>query len=238
VDEDKTYETSETAHSFCFKVDNECSVYVEEYVSGAWVNASGTYIQDNGTATAFTGVITISALTSPARIKGIITATGIKTRLRFAGSYYYQFYNFALFEATFPTCARVPEYGEYVKYDMPTTFNSITQIVQENPQSGLSHRWENSKDLYINYDFEGILKITYKPTPTKITALTQALEVAESVAISGAYYLAEHFAMADQNSELAQRCREKYTELKIEDMKERPLAPQSITDIYDISGIK
>jgi hypothetical protein len=132
----------------------------------------------------------------------------------------------------------VPEYGEYVKYDMPTNFNSITQITEENPTSGLYHRWENNKDLYINYAFEGVLKITYKPTPTKITALTQTLEVSESSAIAGAYYLAEHFAMADQNSELAQRCKQKYAELKSEDMRERPLFPQSITDVYNIAGIK
>jgi hypothetical protein len=238
IDEDKTYETSEAAHSFHFKVDNECQVYVEEYVAGAWANASGSYIQDSGTVTAFTGLITVTALTSPARIKGIITATGTKTRLRFSGSYYYQFYNFALFEAAFPTCARVPEYGEYVKCDMPTNFNSVTQITQENPQSGLYHRWENNKDLYVNYYFDGVLKITYRPTPTKITTITQTLEVGETAATAGAYYLAEHFALADQNSELAQRCRQKYAELKSEDTKERPLAPQTIVDVYDIAGIK
>ena len=238
VDEDKTYETSGVAKSFNFTVDNEGEVYVEEYVSGAWVNASGTYVQDDGAETAFTGLIAIAALTNPARIKGIITATGSKTRLRFSGSYYYQFYNFALFKAAFPGCSRVPEYGEYVKYDMPANFNSITQITEENPQSGLFHRWENDKDLYINHAFEGVLKITYKPAPTKITVLTQTLEVSESSSISGAYYLAEHFAMADQNDALAARCKEKFRELKGEDMKERPLAPQPITDVYNISGIK
>ena len=121
---------------------------------------------------------------------------------------------------------------------MPTNFNSITQITEENPRSGLFHKWENSKDLYVGYYFEGVLKITYKPTPTKITALTQTIEVSESSATSGAYYLAEHFAMTDQNSELAQRCREKYSELKVEDMRERPLAPQPIVDVYNIAGIK
>ena len=236
--DDLTYETSEVSKSFCFKVDNECSVYVEEYVNGAWANASGSYIQDSGNVTAFTGLITVSALTNPARIKGIITATGTKTRLRFSGSYYYQFCNFALYEAAFPTCARVPDYAEYVKCDMPTNFNSLTQITEENPKSGLIHKWENTKDLYVDYDFEGVLKITYKPTPSKITVLTQTLEASESAAISGAYYLAEHFAMADQNSELAQRCRNKYSELKREDTKERPLAPETIIDYYGISQIK
>ena len=238
VDTDKTYETNEAAQSFCFKVDNECSVYVEEYVGGAWANATGTYSQDGGTAAAYTGVITIAALTAPTIIKGLITATGTKARLRFSGSYYYQFYDYALFKAAFPTCARVPEYGEYVKYDMPANFNTVTQITQEIPSGGLSHRWENNKDLYINYDFEGVLKITYKPTPTKITALTQTLEVTESAAVAGAYYLAEQFAMADQNSELAAMCRNKYKELKGEDIKERHLSPQSIVDVYGISSIR
>lgn len=232
--EDLSYESSEVARSFCLKVDNECSVYIEEYVGGAWANASGTYIQGSGAVTAFTGLITVSALTNPARVKGLITATGTKMRIRFAGSYYYQFNNFALYKASFPTCARVPDYAEYIKCDMPSDFDSITQITEESPKSGLFHRWENTKDLYVNHNYEGVLKITYKPAPVKVTVLTQTLEVNESAAISGAYYLAEHFAMADQNELLAQRCRSKYAELKSEDAKERPLDPQPIVDVYGL----
>jgi len=232
IDEDLIYESTEVAHSFSFKVDNECSVYVEEYVSGAWVNAAGFYSKDEGTETAFTGVIAITTTTNPVEIKGRITLTGTKTRLRFTGSYYYQFYDFALFEGTFPSCSRVPQYGKYIKYDMPSNFSSVTQISEENPRSGLYHKWENNDELYIDYNYEGVLKITYKPTPAKITVLTQTLEIPETSAIAGAYYLAEHFALSDQNSELAQKCANKYAELKSEDKKQRPLESQAIIDVY------
>lgn len=235
---DRIFESNKHANSIYFKVDNEASVYIEEYTNGSWVNATGFYAKDDGAQTAFTGLITVPALTNPAKYKCILSSTGDKTRIRFSGNYYYLFYNFALYEAAFPICARVPEYGEYVKYTMPSNFDSIAQITEENPKAGLYHKWENNSDLFVNYYFDGVLKITYKPNPTKITSLTQTLEVSESSSIAGAYYLAEHFAMADQNSELAQRCKEKYAEIVTKNKKKRPLQPETIQDVYCISNIK
>ena len=235
---DRIFESNKHANSIYFKVDNEAIVYIEEYANGSWINATGFYSQDDGIQTAFTGLITVTALTKPSKFKCIITSTGDKTRIRFSGNYYYLFYNFALFEAAFPTCSRVPEYGEYVKYAMPSNYDSITQITEENPKAGLYHKWENNSDLLVNYYFDGVLKITYKPNPIKITSLTQTLEVSESSSISGAYYLAEHFAMADQNSELAQRCKEKYAEIVAKNRKKRPLQPETIQDVYGILQIQ
>jgi hypothetical protein len=88
------------------------------------------------------------------------------------------------------------------------------------------------------FSYDGIIRIKYIPVPTKITDLSQTIEVDEISAVSGAYYLAEHFAMADQNSELAQRCREKFRELKIDSMVKQPLQPSEIKDIYSIAAIK
>lgn len=64
----------------------------------------------------------------------------------------------------------------------------------------------------------------------KFTVLTQELQVSENNCIAGAYYLAEHFALADQNKDLADIAKEKYRELKREGRK--PLDPQDIIDVY------
>jgi hypothetical protein len=64
----------------------------------------------------------------------------------------------------------------------------------------------------------------------KISSLTQELDISDANCPSGAYYLAMHFAMADQNSELVSLCRSQYEELK---RKARlPLTATTITDVY------
>jgi len=68
----------------------------------------------------------------------------------------------------------------------------------------------------------------------KITNLNQTLQVSEPGCISGVYYLASHFALADQNSELAGICQAKFMDLKREARK--PLPAVAITDYYSTSG--
>lgn len=232
IDNDKNYETSETAKAFFFKVNDQADIYIEQYVSGSWVNASGYYSQDDGEETEFVGLIPISELTNPTQVKGRLTSDGEKTRIRFSGDYYYLFYNFALYKAAFPSCGKVPDYGEYVKIDMPSNFDSITQIITEYPKAGLYHKWENNNELYVNYDFDGVLKITYRPNPTKITSLSQTLELSESSCISGAYYLARHFAVSDMNTELAAECDREYQRVRNANKIHRPLQATKIRDVY------
>jgi hypothetical protein len=69
----------------------------------------------------------------------------------------------------------------------------------------------------------------------EITNLDQTLIISDRNCPSGAYYLAEHFAMADMNEELAAMCRRKYQQLKSEAGK--PIPPTEIIDVYGISGI-
>lgn len=235
--EDVTFETTASARSAAFTVENQADVYIENYEGGAWVYADGYYSADGAAEVSFSGLISISALSSPASYKCRFTAAGDKTRLRFSGDYYYLFSDFALFEAAFPSCTRVPEYGEYVKYAMPSNFDSFTQIVTESPRAGLYHKWENG-NLMVNYFYEGTIKITYRPNPIKITALTQTLEVSEGSAAAAAYYLAMHFALADMNTELASICSSKYQEIKALNKKKPPLAPAKINDAYNISGLR
>jgi hypothetical protein len=235
IDEDLIFESRKGAKSAVFYVSDRAEVYIEE-LSGGWTGVEGFYSKDGEDEEAFSGLITVPELTSPSSYKCRFE-TNNPVRIRFSGDYYYLFYNFALFGASFPSCPKVPEYGEFVKYEMPADFFGVSGITQESPRAGLSHKWENEKDLYVNYSFDGILKITYRAVPAKIESLSQTLEGDDQVAMTGAYFLAEQFAISDMNDALAQRCRGKYEELRMMLKKRRPLGPQEIRDVYGISEI-
>lgn len=79
-------------------------------------------------------------------------------------------------------------------------------------------------------------KIENREITTEITDLDQIVEISDMNCPSGAYYLAEHFAMADFNEEIARMCRYKYRDLKQEATKMRPLDGIPIVDVYGITG--
>jgi hypothetical protein len=241
IAEDKTFEANKTARAAVFTVTDRADVYIEALVSGAWENADGFYSRDGGEEEAFSGLIAVSEPDAPAVFKCRLNPAGTNTRVRFSGDYSYLFGSFALFEAAFPSCGKVPDYGEYVKYPMPANFDRVTQVLTEEPRAGISHRWENNGDLMVNYDYEGELKITYHPNPTKLTTVAQLalpLEISEASAAVGAYYLAMHFAIADALPELAGLCKTEYERLKEEAKVKRPLGAARIQDVYNIAGIR
>lgn len=73
-------------------------------------------------------------------------------------------------------------------------------------------------------------KAENKTDLVKITSLTQELQISDENCPSGSYYLAHHYAIADQNDSLANTCLSKYRELKRESFKPSPSVP--ITDVY------
>ncbi len=234
--------TGTGAYCFYLEVDGDCTIAFTE--NGAAV--SGTYSFNGGAATAFTGSISITVpagTTSFLPIRGILTATGGAVTMTISGSYYFRHSNRALSVYKFASALSVPDFKPWYKVTMPTDFKSRSQIVSEYPnwqyQEGSSSiKWEGANELYVMFSYEGLIRIKYVPVPAKITALTQTLEIDDVSAVAGSYYLAEHFAMADQNSELAAKCKEKFRELKIDSMIKQPLQPAEIKDIYAISSIK
>ena len=79
-----------------------------------------------------------------------------------------------------------------------------------------------------------LMRIEKITAMTKITALTQTMQVSDEGCMSGVYYLAMQFALADQNSELASFCSGKYNELKSAGRK--PMANVAITDVYGVTS--
>jgi hypothetical protein len=91
----------------------------------------------------------------------------------------------------------------------------------------------------VNYgDYEGEIRITYRPAPAKITALTQTLEISDGAAAAAAHYLAMHFAESDQNDSLKNLCKERYQEVLYKTTVKKPLAPSKIRDVYGIGNIR
>lgn len=238
---DQSYD-SIGANCFYFGVDGAATVIFKEEIGGSLVDLAGTYIIDGGTETAFTGTINADTSTNSFRYyKGLLTPASQTNRVYmiFGGDYYYRHINRALCPFKFSSIVKVPEFRPYFKVKMPDDFKSRTQVINEFPdwqyEEG-SHKWEGNNELWVSFGYEGTIRIKYIPVPAKITALTQTIEVDDITAMSGAYYLAEHYAMADMNDELTARCRQKFQELKVESMVRTPMTITDIKDVYGFSG--
>lgn len=230
------------AYCFYIEVDGDCTLTFTE----DGTPLSGKYSFNGGAETAFTGTVNITVpagTTSFLPIRGILAASGGTVTMTISGTYYFKHNNRALSPYKFATADKVPDFKPWYKVQMPSDFKSRSQIISEHPswqyQEGSSSvKWEGANELYVMFSYDGIIRIKYIPVPTKITDLSQTIEVDDITATSGAYYLAEHFAMADMNDELARRCKEKFRELKIDSMVKTPLQPAEIKDIYNISSIQ
>jgi len=219
---------------FYFEVDGDCTV--------TFPGITGKYSFNGGPETVFNETITITVpegTTSFLPCKGILDATADAT-MTFSGTYYYRHIHRALCPYKYPTADKVPDFKPWYKVTMPDDFKNRSQVINEYPmwqyEQDASHKWEGNKDLYIQFAYEGIVRIKYIPIPTKITDLAQTMEIDDITATSGAYYLAEHFAMSDMNDELAARCRSKFNELKKESMLKMPLSNAEIIDVYGFGG--
>lgn len=221
TDADLTYEATEQCKAYSFEVDGEATIYIEDLTS-VW-NVLATIVVPN-TITTFTNY------------KGIVTPTtgATKSRIRFSGSYYYKTVNRALFDYPLKL-AQVPSYAEWLLYQMPADFKSVSQIVDESPISGYENnsdfKWEGKKDLYVNYEYEGTIRIVYKSIPIVITALSQTLQIDDITCESGAYFLAAHLIVVEDPAS-ASFFNERFMELKQESKIKQPSAETQILNMY------
>lgn len=236
IDTDQPYEAV-GGNCFFFGVDGESTVLIEEEINGVWTSCAGNYKTEIEPQTAFNGVINSN---SPSKsfnyYKGILTPTSQSNRIRlvFSGNYYYKHVNRALCPYKFPSIDKVPDFKPYYKVEMPSDFKVVSTIIDEYPSwqyEEATHKWEG-KDLYVHFGYEGTIRITYIPIPAKITSLTQTLEIDDITAQSGAYYLAEHFALADQNTDLVKKCNAEFKALQLESTIKTPLTASQIKDVY------
>lgn len=226
-DEELIYEASGSVKAYYFEVDAPCTVYIEDY-DGSW-NTLET-ITDT-TATSFTAY------------KGVVTPTSgaTKSRLRFTGSYYFRTINRAMFDVSLQDSTRVPEYRPWFKKSMPSDFKSVDEIIKETPTRQYNNftnfKWEGRRDLYINYFFEGNIRIIYHPIPIAISALTDTLQVDDVTARTILPYgLSAHLLLVE-NPDSASFFQQRFEELKFNTTRKKMTSIEKITDVYsNLSG--
>lgn len=214
------FEAKEPAKAYYFEVDNDATVYIEDF-NGTW-----------NTLATINAVPTASGFTA---YKGVVTPSNgaTKSRIRFAGNNYYRTLNRALFGVSF---AEVPDYRPWVKKTMPDDFKSVNEIVEEYPdrqyRQDANYKWEGRRNLYINYYFVGRVRIVYRPVPAVITTLTDIMQVddvtARTIMPNG---LAAHL-MLTENPAAASFFNQRYEELKFQASKRPPGASEMIGNVY------
>lgn len=212
-------ENGTIANAYSFECGNESTWEIEENQSEVWTVIDTISVPD--------------ATTELTLFNGIIAATG-KIRIKATSSYYTLYRNVALFAEKF-SVNNVPQFRTYFKLQMPSDFRSLDQITEESPIQGYdkcgNFKWEGFKNLYVNYNYEGDIRIIYKPIPADITQITDTLEVDDVTAQAITYYGAARLATFE-NQSLVSYFEQKYNELKEELSRGAPVESESIIDVY------
>jgi hypothetical protein len=226
--EDLTYEVSAGgAQAYFFECDgNSGTVYIEDYTSG-W-NALETITLSNAT-------------NSFMKYKSLVTPTSgaTKSRIRFSGSYYYRVSNPCLYDVPFESIAKVPDFQPWIEILLPYDVKSIDKVVKEYPTANYSNdsfykveKFGNRQKLYISYDFEGKVRVQYKPIPTTPQSFTDVLLIDDVTARAICYYLAMNFVATEQNDTLTSLFKSQYESAKAEATIKQPLGSAEITNLY------
>jgi len=220
--EDITREASGTAKAYYFEVSDDAVVYIEDF-TGSWnVLATVNCTPTVGGYTAF-----------KAKVAPTLGAT--KSRIRFSGTNRYVFTNYALFSAPFATDNDVATYRPWVEKQMPTDFKSVEQITEEYYDGEYAkssvYKWEGRKNLFIDYYYEGNIRIVYRPIPSAITSLTDTLQVDDVTARSVLPWgLAQELYKDDETK--FNYFRSRYNEMKTQAMIKPPTSEQQIKNYY------
>lgn len=207
------------AKGYYFEVDSPCIVYIEDFTT-----------QWNTLAT-----IDVTGINSFTAYKGTVTPTNgsTKSRIRFTGTYRYLITNYCLYPVMFSI---VPDYRAWIKKEMPSDFKSISQIVQEYPignyDKSPNYKWEGRKDLYINREYRGNIRIVYRPVPSVITTTNDTLEIDDVTALTVLPYALGMELFKEENEDLYKHFRNRYSELKFQAQRKQPVAEETIIDFY------
>lgn len=207
------------AKAYYFMANGVGTAYIQEF-NGSWVTLETIDINTTNT-TEFKGVITPSDAT-------------LNIRLVFSGTSHYFYSNAALYELPYST-NKIPSFKPYYKVEMPSDFKSISQIVKETNSNGYErfddYRWEGFRDLYININFEGNIRIQYKPVPTTLVSATDTLEIDDISAEAIPYYIAARLSPFEQ-TELVGFFEGKYEQVKASTYARQPSPIGQINDVY------
>jgi hypothetical protein len=217
-DEDVSITADGSVKAYHFQVSGQATIYIEDYTS-SW----------NTLAT----VNVPSTVTELTRYKAIVTPTSgaTQSRIRFSGSYYYTFANVAMFSQSFNSTTMIPNYGRYVQIDMPDDFSELLTVHEDNVRIG-EYKWEKENTLYVSYNFDGQLRINYRPMPVTLTAMTDTLSVDDRTAILYLPYALAAMLKLNEDLTKADYFEQKAMEAYAKIMRRKPRAFDVIKDVY------
>ena len=225
-DDVEKYAESGGAKAYYFECDGAGTAYIEDFTSSWNVLATITLTEPTSGFTAYKGIVTP-------------TTGSTRTRIRFSGSYYYAFQNWALFGVAFSSSSKIPNYREWIKATLPSTLYYIQNVIVEQTNGiyvdDSVYKIEelgNLREFYYSADFEGMIRIMYRAYPTTLTATTDTLECDDMTATAFVYGLAMYFAQQDKDKELYGMLKTRFNEQKNILSVQKPLPAEQITNVY------
>jgi len=217
----QTGEGSVGAKSYFFTLDSDAIVYIREYDGATW------NIIDTLTLTP----------TEETDYKGAITPTdpSYPIELVFSGTTYYRHLNRCLYSYPFKSDA-IPDYKAWRRYDMPSNYGQLDKIVAEFTYKEYVidnvYKWEGFNTLAVDYDYDGKLKVIYKPIPEEITDLSETVEVNNTKALQFIVFFIAAKLATTENTDLVSFYEQKANEMRAEAFKGQPAGEQPINDVY------
>ena len=209
---------------YSIKVDGDCTITFEEEIASVWTQIEQLTPTSISTLTLYKGVLTVTSTDNP-------------VRMVISGTTHFRHKDRALWKVLYQA-DKVPEYAAWVKYDMPSDFNAIDEVVEEFPtrqyKESPNFKMENYRDYYYNFYFEGLIRITYKPIPIAITALTDTMQIDDVLAQAIVYDIGAKVGFYE-NKDVVNYCEQRRIEAKIEASSEQPASEEAIGNVY--SGV-
>lgn len=211
----------DNVQGYSIEVDGDCTITYEELVGGTWTQLVQLTPSGLTEMTTYKGVLSVSSTTNP-------------VRLVISGTTHFRHMNRALWKFLY-AASKVPAYAPWVEYDLPSDFNAIDVVVEEFPVGQYSrpaaYKIENYRDFYYDFDFEGKIRITYKPIPTTITALTDTLEIDDILAQSIIYDAAAKIGFYE-NKDIVNYSEQRRLESKLDAEEDVASSPDILVDYY------
>jgi len=165
--------------AYYFEIDGEATIYIDEtdYVAyGDGLYGYGLY--GYGDDLSWTNLETIaipSTINEFTAYKKKITPTNPNklNRIKFAGSYPYNFKNVAMYKTAFKSDLLVQDWTQYIKHTMPTNFMKLEKVNFTDIDDSYNNRfddyyWENPTTLLVHRDYKGMVDVKYWAVPTTI----------------------------------------------------------------------
>ena len=211
----------EDVQGYSIQVNGDCTLTYQELVAGTWTDLVVLTPTSIDTLTTYKGVLSVSNTTNPVRLK-------------IDGTTHFLHQNRALWKFLYQA-DKVPTYEPWVKYELPEDFNSVDMIVEEfqvrqYAQSN-NYKLENFKDFYFNFYFNGSIRITYKPVPVTITALSDTVQIDEVLAQNIVYDICSKLGFYE-NPDLVNWAEGRRLENKQEASTDEALSAEVVVDYY------